>query len=144
MREIINPAKTAQEVEREAEVAHDAYIRSHNAYFVGKNEENHTIDAVFTLSTNSLFLEFISSFSTRYDYLTSFQVNKLIEIMTGLVTVKTAGLGSSHLISTMAVILAKLFIGWLNHRSKHRNKVAMQQILLFFLNTAYLLLVLLI
>lgn len=140
MREIINPAKTAQEIEREAEVAHDAYIRSHNAYFVGKNEENHTIDAVFTLSTNSLFLEFISSFSPLCDYLTSFQVNKLIEIMTGLVTVKTAGLGSSHLISTMAVILAKLFVGWVNHRSKHRNKVFVFN----FLNTAYLLLVLLI
>ncbi|CAI5661808.1 EF-hand domain-containing family member B isoform X2 [Oreochromis niloticus] len=36
VREIINPAKTAQEVEREAEVAHDAYIRSHNSYFVGE------------------------------------------------------------------------------------------------------------
>ncbi|XP_005744137.1 EF-hand domain-containing family member B [Pundamilia nyererei] len=36
VREIINPAKTAQEVEREAEVAHDAYIRSRNAYFVGE------------------------------------------------------------------------------------------------------------
>lgn len=119
MREIINPAKTAQEVEREAEVAHDAYIRSHNSYFVGKNEENHTIDAVFTLSTNSLFLNLISSFLPRCNYFTSFQVNKLIESMTGLITVKIADLGSSHLISTMAVILAKLFTGWGNHRSKH-------------------------
>uniref|UniRef100_A0A3Q4M8K3 EF-hand domain-containing family member B-like n=1 Tax=Neolamprologus brichardi TaxID=32507 RepID=A0A3Q4M8K3_NEOBR len=36
VRDIINPAKTAQEIEREAGVAHDAYIRSHNAYFVGE------------------------------------------------------------------------------------------------------------
>ncbi|XP_039973990.1 EF-hand domain-containing family member B [Xiphias gladius] len=36
MREIINPSKTAEEVEREAEEGHEAYIRSHNAYFVGE------------------------------------------------------------------------------------------------------------
>lgn len=38
MREIINPSKTAEEVEREAEEGHEAYIRSHNAYFVGKKK----------------------------------------------------------------------------------------------------------
>ncbi|XP_030605225.1 EF-hand domain-containing family member B [Archocentrus centrarchus] len=36
VREIINPSRTAEEVERDAEVAHEAYIRSHNAYFVGE------------------------------------------------------------------------------------------------------------
>ena len=39
VREIINPSKTAEELEREAEVGHEAYIRSHNAYFVGKKNE---------------------------------------------------------------------------------------------------------
>lgn len=39
MRELINPAKTAEEVEREAQEGHEAYIRTHNAYFVGKKNE---------------------------------------------------------------------------------------------------------
>ncbi|GAA6215415.1 EF-hand domain-containing family member B isoform X1 [Lates japonicus] len=34
--EIINPLKTAEEVEREAQEGHEAYVRSHNAYFVGE------------------------------------------------------------------------------------------------------------
>ncbi|XP_070768717.1 EF-hand domain-containing family member B [Enoplosus armatus] len=36
VREIINPSKTAEEVEREAQEGHEAYIRSHNSYFVGE------------------------------------------------------------------------------------------------------------
>uniref|UniRef100_A0A671WIF7 EF-hand domain family, member B n=1 Tax=Sparus aurata TaxID=8175 RepID=A0A671WIF7_SPAAU len=36
LREIINPPKTAEELEREAQEGHNAYIRSHNAYFVGE------------------------------------------------------------------------------------------------------------
>ncbi|XP_042346837.1 EF-hand domain-containing family member B [Plectropomus leopardus] len=36
VREIINPSKTAEELEREAQEGHEAYIRSHNAYFVGE------------------------------------------------------------------------------------------------------------
>ncbi|XP_075322939.1 EF-hand domain-containing family member B [Odontesthes bonariensis] len=36
VREIINPPKTTEEVEGEAQDGHDAYIRSHNAYFVGE------------------------------------------------------------------------------------------------------------
>lgn len=38
LREIINPPKTAEELEREAQEGHNAYIRSHNAYFVGKKK----------------------------------------------------------------------------------------------------------
>ncbi|XP_033957943.1 EF-hand domain-containing family member B isoform X2 [Pseudochaenichthys georgianus] len=34
--EIINPSKTAEELEREAQEGHESYIRSHNAYFVGE------------------------------------------------------------------------------------------------------------
>ncbi|KAK5862096.1 hypothetical protein PBY51_017526 [Eleginops maclovinus] len=34
--EIINPLKTAEELEREAQEGHESYIRSHNAYFVGE------------------------------------------------------------------------------------------------------------
>ncbi|KAM9723738.1 EF-hand domain-containing family member B [Menidia menidia] len=34
--EIINPPKTSEELERETREGHDAYIRSHNAYFVGE------------------------------------------------------------------------------------------------------------
>ncbi|XP_073340783.1 EF-hand domain-containing family member B [Pagrus major] len=34
--EIINPPKTAEELERETQDGHDAYIRSHNAYLVGE------------------------------------------------------------------------------------------------------------
>ncbi|XP_042280325.1 EF-hand domain-containing family member B [Thunnus maccoyii] len=34
--EIINPSKTAEELEMEAQEGHKAYIRSHNAYFVGE------------------------------------------------------------------------------------------------------------
>uniref|UniRef100_A0A672F603 EF-hand domain-containing protein n=1 Tax=Salarias fasciatus TaxID=181472 RepID=A0A672F603_SALFA len=36
VREIINPPKTAEELQREAQEGHDAYVRSHNAYFVGE------------------------------------------------------------------------------------------------------------
>uniref|UniRef100_A0A667X6Z5 EF-hand domain family, member B n=1 Tax=Myripristis murdjan TaxID=586833 RepID=A0A667X6Z5_9TELE len=35
-REVVNPPKTTEEVEREAQEGHQAYIRSHNAYFVGE------------------------------------------------------------------------------------------------------------
>ncbi|KAK2845032.1 hypothetical protein Q5P01_011691 [Channa striata] len=34
--EIINPPKKAEEVEKEAQEGHEAYVRSHNAYFVGE------------------------------------------------------------------------------------------------------------
>ncbi|CAJ1062967.1 EF-hand domain-containing family member B [Xyrichtys novacula] len=36
VREIIQPPKTTEELEKEAEEAHESYIRSHNAYFVGE------------------------------------------------------------------------------------------------------------
>ncbi|XP_045899984.1 EF-hand domain-containing family member B isoform X2 [Micropterus dolomieu] len=36
VREIINPSKTVEEVEREAQEGHEAYIHSHKAYFVGE------------------------------------------------------------------------------------------------------------
>uniref|UniRef100_A0A8C9YGP1 EF-hand domain family, member B n=1 Tax=Sander lucioperca TaxID=283035 RepID=A0A8C9YGP1_SANLU len=36
VREIINPSKTAEEVDREAQEGHETYIRSHNAYFIGE------------------------------------------------------------------------------------------------------------
>ncbi|KAG7216483.1 hypothetical protein INR49_001969 [Caranx melampygus] len=36
VREIINPSKTAEEVERESQEGHEVYVRSHNAYFVGE------------------------------------------------------------------------------------------------------------
>lgn len=36
MREIINPLKTAEELEMEAQEGHEMYVRSHNAYCVGK------------------------------------------------------------------------------------------------------------
>ncbi|KAM6935605.1 EF-hand domain-containing family member B [Lycodopsis pacificus] len=36
MRELINPSKTVEEVEREAQEGHEAYLRTHNAYFVGE------------------------------------------------------------------------------------------------------------
>uniref|UniRef100_A0A8D3CQ07 EF-hand domain-containing protein n=1 Tax=Scophthalmus maximus TaxID=52904 RepID=A0A8D3CQ07_SCOMX len=35
-REIINPPKTAVEVEKNAQVGHEAYVLSHNAYYVGE------------------------------------------------------------------------------------------------------------
>ncbi|XP_071326210.1 EF-hand domain-containing family member B isoform X2 [Trachinotus anak] len=36
VREIINPSKTAEEMESEVQEGHKAYVRSHNAYFVGE------------------------------------------------------------------------------------------------------------
>lgn len=39
-REVVNPPKTAEEVEREAQEGHQAYIRSHNAYSVGKRHKH--------------------------------------------------------------------------------------------------------
>uniref|UniRef100_A0A8C3G7P4 EF-hand domain-containing protein n=1 Tax=Cyclopterus lumpus TaxID=8103 RepID=A0A8C3G7P4_CYCLU len=36
VRELVNPSKTVDEVEREAQEGHEAYLRSHNAYFVGE------------------------------------------------------------------------------------------------------------
>ncbi|XP_026173079.1 EF-hand domain-containing family member B isoform X2 [Mastacembelus armatus] len=35
-RDIINPSKTPEEVEKEAQEGHEDYVRSHNAYFVGE------------------------------------------------------------------------------------------------------------
>lgn len=44
VQEIINPSKTAEEIERESQEGHQAYIKSHNAYFVGKHHgEIHTM-----------------------------------------------------------------------------------------------------
>uniref|UniRef100_A0A3B5ADA7 EF-hand domain family member B n=1 Tax=Stegastes partitus TaxID=144197 RepID=A0A3B5ADA7_9TELE len=34
--ELINPSHTAGEIERDAQESHEAYVRSHNAYFVGE------------------------------------------------------------------------------------------------------------
>ncbi|XP_068426465.1 EF-hand domain-containing family member B [Clinocottus analis] len=36
IRELINPSKTVEELEREAQEGHEIYLRSHNAYFVGE------------------------------------------------------------------------------------------------------------
>ncbi|XP_028280759.1 EF-hand domain-containing family member B [Parambassis ranga] len=36
VQEIINPSKTAEEIERESQEGHQAYIQSHSAYFVGE------------------------------------------------------------------------------------------------------------
>nr|XP_046254821.1 EF-hand domain-containing family member B [Scatophagus argus] len=36
VREIIRPSKTAEEVDKEAQEGHKAYVRSHNGYFVGE------------------------------------------------------------------------------------------------------------
>uniref|UniRef100_A0A3Q2P5C9 EF-hand domain family member B n=1 Tax=Fundulus heteroclitus TaxID=8078 RepID=A0A3Q2P5C9_FUNHE len=36
VREILNPPVTTEELEKEAHVGHEAYIRSHNSYFVGE------------------------------------------------------------------------------------------------------------
>lgn len=36
MQEIINPKKTAEELEKEFQEGHEDYVRSHNSYFVGK------------------------------------------------------------------------------------------------------------
>uniref|UniRef100_A0A3Q3JB97 EF-hand domain-containing protein n=1 Tax=Monopterus albus TaxID=43700 RepID=A0A3Q3JB97_MONAL len=33
---LINPSKTAEEVEKEAQAGHEGYVRSHNAFFVGE------------------------------------------------------------------------------------------------------------
>ncbi|KAM9353554.1 EF-hand domain-containing family member B [Symphorus nematophorus] len=44
-REIINPSKTAEEVEREAQEGHETYVRSHNSFFVGEQ-----IDRKYNLS----------------------------------------------------------------------------------------------
>lgn len=55
--EIINPLKTAEEVEREAQEGHEAYVRSHNAYFVGKRNGK-IIHEAFTVTTNFVFVEF--------------------------------------------------------------------------------------
>lgn len=35
MRGIINPSKTTEELEKEAQDKHESYVHSHNAYFVG-------------------------------------------------------------------------------------------------------------
>ncbi|XP_037640748.1 EF-hand domain-containing family member B [Sebastes umbrosus] len=48
MGEIINPSKTVEDVEREAEEGHQSYIRSHNSYFVGER-----IDRKYDWSNNS-------------------------------------------------------------------------------------------
>lgn len=53
VREIINPSKTVEEVEREAQEGHEAYIHSHKAYFVGKkNEKKYFMHKAFTVTTN--------------------------------------------------------------------------------------------
>ncbi len=55
MREIINPSKTAEEVEREAQEGHKAYIHSHNDYFVGKmNEKMCIMHKAFSIPVNIL------------------------------------------------------------------------------------------
>ncbi|XP_047455206.1 EF-hand domain-containing family member B [Mugil cephalus] len=36
VRELINPSKTAEELEKEAQEGHEIYVRSHNDYFVGE------------------------------------------------------------------------------------------------------------
>ncbi|XP_069576492.1 EF-hand domain-containing family member B isoform X2 [Brachyistius frenatus] len=36
LREVVNPSKSAQDVETEAQEGHAAYVNSHNAYFVGE------------------------------------------------------------------------------------------------------------
>lgn len=33
---LINPPKTEEELEEEVQEGHDNYVRTHNAYFVGK------------------------------------------------------------------------------------------------------------
>lgn len=58
MREIINPSKTAEELEREAQEGHASYIRSHNAYFVGKKNGKMYVMHIGTVTTSSLFVEF--------------------------------------------------------------------------------------
>lgn len=56
VREIVNPSKTAEELEREAQEGHEAYIRSHNAYFVGKNGGKiYVMHKAFTVTTNHHF-----------------------------------------------------------------------------------------
>lgn len=55
MRELINPSKTAEEVEREAQEGHEAYIHTHNAYFVGtKDGKTCIMHKAFTVTTNIL------------------------------------------------------------------------------------------
>ncbi|XP_039662504.1 EF-hand domain-containing family member B isoform X5 [Perca fluviatilis] len=44
VREIINPSKTAEEVDREAQEGHETYIRSHNAYFTACSTPGERID----------------------------------------------------------------------------------------------------
>ncbi|XP_054477768.1 EF-hand domain-containing family member B [Anoplopoma fimbria] len=36
VREIVNPSKSVEEVEKEAQEGHETYLRTHNAYFVGE------------------------------------------------------------------------------------------------------------
>lgn len=58
-REIINPPKTAVEVEKNAQVGHEWYVLSHNAYYVGKgNLKIHIIHKASTFTTNPLYVEF--------------------------------------------------------------------------------------
>lgn len=38
MASLLNPPKTVEELEMEEQEGHENYVRSHNAYFVGKKE----------------------------------------------------------------------------------------------------------
>lgn len=58
-----------------------------------------------------IILKCDASLSPQWNHLALLQVSRLIESMTGVTTVKTADLGSSHLILTMAV-------NWGRHWSK--------------------------
>lgn len=56
-RELINPSKTAEEVEGEAQEGQKAYAHSYNAYLVGKkNKKICIIHKAFTVTTNILSL----------------------------------------------------------------------------------------
>nr|XP_015805272.2 EF-hand domain-containing family member B [Nothobranchius furzeri] len=57
IRELLNPPKTEEELKREAQEGHDAYIHSHSSYFVGEkmdrkyNRSHFDKDATFGLQT---------------------------------------------------------------------------------------------
>lgn len=65
MHEIINPSKTAEELEREAQEGHESYIRSHNAYFVGKTKRKTIIRCIrplLSLPKLKRFVHFVADF----------------------------------------------------------------------------------
>lgn len=124
MREILNPSKSAEELERETQEGHKVYVHSHNAYFVGKPTSNLPLphcgwNLLYHRICNVKAKQITSNYITEILAFSIFQVSELIGSTTGVTTVETVVLGSPHLISKTAAMLANPSNGWERQQSKH-------------------------